>query len=248
MASLKSIAILSAQRSVIDKLKSENIQTPAFITWRRDTEVAIEKIFGESSKQVRIFTDIKFYPDVHPTSPKLKAEIFVNGLVMAEAILSSLIREAEVYLVDSDNIEKASILNIIEGICLKFHRVAQQISQRHGGRSTILIEDEYDVQDMMHAILRLHFDDIRPEEWAPSYAGGSSRMDFLLKDERVVIETKKTRRGLTSKTVGEELLIDIARYDRHPDCDFLVCFVYDPEGRVKIRLAYKGIWKPTREG
>ena len=28
------------------------------------------------------------------------------------------------------------------------------------------------------------FDDIRPEEYTPSYAGGSSRIDFLLKDEK----------------------------------------------------------------
>jgi hypothetical protein len=26
------------------------------------------------------------------------------------------------------------------------------------------------------------FDDIRPEEYTPSYAGGSSRIDFLLED------------------------------------------------------------------
>jgi len=42
------------------------------------------------------------------------------------------------------------------------------------------IRDEYDVQNLLHAILKLHFEDIRPEEWAPSYAASSKRMDFLL--------------------------------------------------------------------
>lgn len=32
--------------------------------------------------------------------------------------------------------------------------------------------------------------------------------------------------------LGEQLIIDRVRYERHPDCDTLVCFVYDPEGRI----------------
>ena len=34
-----------------------------------------------------------------------------------------------------------------------------------GGRGTIAFNDEYDVQDAMHALLRLHFTNVRPEEW-----------------------------------------------------------------------------------
>ena len=84
----------------------------------------------------------------------------------------------------------------------------------------------------MHALLKLYFDDIRPEEWIPSYAGRSSRVDFLLKNEKLVIEVKKTREGLGDKEVGEQLIIDIDKYKAHPDCERLVCFVYDPEERI----------------
>jgi hypothetical protein len=94
------------------------------------------------------------------------------------------------------------------------------------------IEDEYDVQDLLHALLKLDFEDIRPEEWSPSYAGKSSRMDFLLKDYKVVIEVKKTRTGLGAKELGGQLIEDIARYKTHPDCETLLCFVYDPEGLI----------------
>ena len=57
-------------------------------------------------------------------------------------------------------------------------------------------------------------------------------MDFLLKREDIVIEIKMTRKGLADKQVSEQLLIDIARYADHPNCDHLVCFVYDPDGRI----------------
>ncbi len=83
---------------------------------------------------------------------------------------------------------------------------------------------------MLHALLKLFYEDIRPEEWTPSYAGGASRMDFLLKNEQIVIEVKKTRTRLSSNKVGEELIIDIEKYSAHPNCKTLFCFVYDPEG------------------
>ncbi len=94
------------------------------------------------------------------------------------------------------------------------------------------MEDEYDVQDLLHALLTLEHDDVRSEEWTPSYAGGSSRTDFLLKLEQIVIEAKKTRSGFGARELGEQLMVDIQKYEQHPDCRTLVCFVYDPEGRI----------------
>ena len=103
---------------------------------------------------------------------------------------------------------------------------------RYNNRETIQVEDEYDVQDLLHALLRLYFDDIRREEWTPSYAGKCSRMDFLLKREKIVIEVKKTRQSLTEKELGDQLIVDVERYKVHPDCEKLICFIYDPEGRI----------------
>ena len=123
-------------------------------------------------------------------------------------------------------------VHMVEHIYKRFHLVARQLHIRHDGRSTLDIEDEYDVQDLLHALLKLYFDDIRPEEWTPSYAGASSRMDFLLKNESIVIEVKKTRKGLGAKELGEQLIVDIERYQSHPSCKTLLCFVYDPEGKI----------------
>ena len=92
--------------------------------------------------------------------------------------------------------------------------------------------DEYDVQDLLHALLTIYFDDIRKEEWAPSYAGGASRMDFLLPEIETVVETKMTRPSLSTKQLGEQLIVDIAKYKKHPECRTLFCVVYDPDGRI----------------
>ena len=122
--------------------------------------------------------------------------------------------------------------NGIDTIANRFHAVVMQLRQRYNSRSTLDVNDEYDVQDLFHSLLSLYFNDIRTEEWNPSYAGGSSRSDFLLPEINSVIEIKKTRQSMTTKQLGEQLIIDIAKYKKHPQCNRLICFVYDPEGRV----------------
>ena len=129
----------------------------------------------------------------------------------------------------TDNI---NTIQKIKLICDKFHQVSRQMRSRYDNRSTLEINDEYDVQDLFHSLLTLYFDDIRREESNPSYAGANSRSDFLLKSEQTIIEIKKTRQGLNSKKLGEELTLDIQKYQSHPDCKILVCFVYDPEGII----------------
>lgn len=37
---------------------------------------------------------------------------------------------------------------------------------------------------------------------------------------------------MKDKDLGEQLIIDIANYKSHPDCNSLICFVYDPDGRI----------------
>jgi hypothetical protein len=95
------------------------------------------------------------------------------------------------------------------------------------------MEDEYDVQYLLHALLDVHFDDVRPEEYGPSSAGKNVRIDFILEAEKIAVEAKMTRDGLKDKEVGDELLADIGRNRTHPSCKTLVCFVYDPDGLMR---------------
>lgn len=128
---------------------------------------------------------------------------------------------------------EAAALTKVERLLNRFHRVARQLHHRHDDRETLIIRDEYDVQDLLHALLCLFIDDVRPEENTPSCAGGSSRVDFLLKNEKIVIEAKMTNQKLKDKKIGEQLIVDIKRYQSHPDCKTLVCFVYDPNGFIR---------------
>lgn len=125
------------------------------------------------------------------------------------------------------------IVKNLELIAQRFFRIAQQLSDRHEHRPTLEINNEYDVQDLFHALLLIFFEDVRSEETTPSYGGSRSRIDFLLKQEETIVEIKMTRENLSSKELKNQLLIDIASYPSHPDCKIFVAFVYDPEHRIK---------------
>ena len=122
--------------------------------------------------------------------------------------------------------------DLIIQICKNFNRFDVDIKRRYGGRSSISITDEYDLQDCLRAILKLFVDDIRPEDYVPSYAGSNSRVDFLLPACGIVIETKMTRKGLSDKEVGEQLTIDFHRYKELKKCSHLISFVYDKDSII----------------
>lgn len=163
------------------------------------------------------------------------------------AVLSYALKRAVSERIESElskswqvNRESVDALAIVTNICRRFPLFAKQLQIRRKDvtngdskklpRPTVEMKDEYDVQDALNALLRLHFDDVRPEEWTPSYAGGQRRMDFLLKSEKIVVEAKMTRQGLSQTKVAGQLGEDKVFYKAHPDCQTLVCFVYDPEG------------------
>ena len=128
--------------------------------------------------------------------------------------------------------ENTSSLAAIRKLCTGFHAVARQLRQRHDDRPTLDVEDEHDVQDLFHALLRLEFQDIRTERWVPSYAGGDERTTFLFGADRLALVIKRTRPGLGGRELKAQLDIDAQRYSGRPDCQTLLCFVYDPEGRI----------------
>ena len=122
----------------------------------------------------------------------------------------------------------ADPLDTVLALCRRFHRFARQLAHRHDDRTAFNIADEYDVQDLFHAVLLLHFDDVRPEEVTPSYAGNSSRVDFYLPDARAIVEVKMTRDSLRQRKIVDQLIEDAARYASMKHVDTLVCLVYDP--------------------
>lgn len=123
----------------------------------------------------------------------------------------------------------AEIEELLEILLKGLRRAMHPLTHRRKGAQALSFSTEYDVQDLLHALLRPWVADIRPEEFTPSYAGSSTRMDFLLPRHRVVLELKSVRDRNHAKKIGDELIVDIDHYQRHPDCDHLWCVVFDQD-------------------
>ena len=194
------------------------VEEEIYYSWRTKTLTFLKMFLPEEHEYVKTFSELR-------DSDFNNAQICVQTL----GNVKSYLEKGYISLEEKKEID---VDGVLERIFSRFYKVARQLRDRYNNKPTLEIEDEYDVQDLLHALLQLYFDDIRAEEWTPSYAGKCARVDFLLKNEKIVIEVKKTRRGLDDKELGDQLIIDVDRYKVHPDCERLVCFVYDPEGRI----------------
>ena len=56
-----------------------------------------------------------------------------------------------------------------------------ELQRQHDGRPPMAVADEYDVQELLRSVLNLHFDEVLPEQWTPSYGGTQGRIDVLLR-------------------------------------------------------------------
>lgn len=79
-------------------------------------------------------------------------------------------------------------MSIVLDVADRMLLVERSLKRRHGGRPTLTVSDEYDVQDLLRSLLVLFFEDVREESSAPEHAGASSRIDFILPAFSVAIE------------------------------------------------------------
>jgi hypothetical protein len=208
----------------------------AFVGWKSNIIAILQHFALNKTEHFNVIRDCKS----GSIYPKTVDEVIQQ--------LNGLVQIIQKDFVNTDSVSDKPTIKDLENIFNKFTRVVRQLRSRHDNRGTLIISDEYDVQDLLHALLILHFDDVRAEEWTPSYAGGCERMDFLLKDLQTVIEVKKTRSSMSKKDLGEELIIDIEKYKSHPGCKQLYCFVYDPDGFLGNPNAIKNDLETAHKG
>ena len=133
---------------------------------------------------------------------------------------------------DTPEIETApqpDTIKTLEFIARRLPMMAAALRQRRAPKLPLTLDDEYDVQYFLYPLLLLFFEDVRAEVVTPTYASGSSRIDFVLGNEQVGVEVKKTRPSLNGKELADQLLIDIMRYRQYSDCKTLVGIVLDTD-------------------
>ena len=219
-------------------IKNLHYDSLQYRKWENDIEVTITNIFGAErfNRYNEKFSRVKSYL-FDGDNDLICQKYYCEDVDIAMSFLQSLIDEINTFWEES-KVAEPSVNNVfthkaVIQVIDRFYIVTRQLLQRYNLRETLKIADEYDVQDLFHALLKLYFDDIRDEEWTPSYAGSSSRIDFFIPELKLAVEIKKTRNGLGNKEAKEQLAIDKDHYRRKENIKHLICFVYDPDGRIQ---------------
>lgn len=130
---------------------------------------------------------------------------------------------------------------IIEALCER--EPDKRATLTHDMLQKIKIENEYDLQHLLYAVLKPLYPDIRKEVAADSGVG-TVRSDLKIPCLNSVVETKCTRENMSLKKLTEEMEADIVHYsEKH-----IIFFVYDKWKVIKDRVSYENYFNRTFDG
>ncbi|MDR0913500.1 MAG: hypothetical protein LBM96_13030 [Methanobrevibacter sp.] len=210
---------------VLIDLSPYRVQLNLFTIWKSQTINFLKNNLSPDNHFLKEFTD----------------KVMTNRLNDAEigvALLEGLIQE-----VKDENIQnnEKHLLMPIENVINIFDRFESIVlslqtrrnSKKDSNKQPLLIKEELDLQYLLEALLLVYFDDVNPEESTPSKGGISSKIDFLIIDDKIAIETKYASKSLSNKKLVEELNDDIGKYFEHPNCETLLFFIWDENRHIK---------------
>ena len=123
---------------------------------------------------------------------------------------------------------------MVERLCCRLPNAARiLLSRQRKNKSPFLIEDEYDVQDLLHALLRAYLKYSVQEDPLPKVAGTKSgRADISIEELGVLIEVKFVRSPEDQKSIFTDFSQDLVLY---------------AENRMPVFAAkYQSMWLSTR--
>jgi hypothetical protein len=94
------------------------------------------------------------------------------------------------------------------------------------------IEDEYDVQDLLYAILKPSIPDLEREDPVGKTSGDSGRVDLCTAELGTVVELKFVDSVSRAKEVAKECRERVGVYHKWPYLKHLAFFIYDPQRKM----------------
>lgn len=156
----------------------------------------------------------------------IKEDIGVQELLMLEDLEKALLKTKYINL---------SAEEVVRNILHQFGNSIQKIiSNRRKNHANFEINDEYDVQDILYVILKCVFPNLRDEDPIPKVGAKSTKIDLILREEKILIEAKMIKTSDSNEThFIEQLKVDFESYHECQWLEKLFCFVYDPFKKTK---------------
>lgn len=136
-------------------------------------------------------------------------------------------------------------LMIVERVCERIGRTANLLKNRiRKGKKPFMVEDEYDIQDILQATLRAFIKHSVQENPLPKLAGTASRADITIEDLGLLIEIKYVRGPNEQKNLVDDFAKDILLYSKWEHLKVFFYLVYNSDDlRDSEELEQLSGWK-----
>lgn len=142
--------------------------------------------------------------------------------------------------------EPTTDIRLLLTACSRLAHAAKPLERRRAGKPVLTVQDEYDAQDLLHAVLRAYFKYTVAEEPLKKLANAkATRVDFAIEDLGVVIELKYVHGPNDQQRIVEDLAEDLLFYEQWDPLKAFIYVVYgagdlhDPEALDKLSCVRK---------
>lgn len=119
---------------------------------------------------------------------------------------------------------------IVERVCERIARTANLLRNRtRKGKNPFVVEDEYDIQDILQATLRAFIQHSVQENPLPKLAGSASRADITIEELGLLIEIKYVRGPNDQKQLVEDFAQDVMLYSKWENLKEFFYLVYNSD-------------------
>jgi hypothetical protein len=121
----------------------------------------------------------------------------------------------------------ADVVTLLQ-VCARLQQAAKPLEHRRQGKTPFAISDEYDVQDLLHSLVRAYFKFVVSEEPIKKLANAkATRADFVVEALGTIVEVKYVHgpndQGRIVKELGEDLLF----YEQWEHLKVFIYLVYN---------------------
>lgn len=229
----KCISILQALRPKFVALQMQpKIDYPVLESLTNRFRTTVIDLHGAQTQQSQRYEDWRpaytqmFFGDEPDYEVEQRAQkAYQEGVIRTLTELDSVVEHLSLNL-EHQGVSKFTTsgeLKLAIQLCERLNQSAKVLARRRVDKKPFQIEDEYDVQDLLKAILRAYFKYVVSEDPISKVAGVSSRADFAIEELGLILEVKFVRSPGEQARIVKEFAEDLLFYSK---CQFLEHFIY----------------------
>jgi hypothetical protein len=222
--------------SVANDLTFDQLQRQIIEPWHQQKKFAVGGLVIPNSSQVTEVKIVHTRRSQKQAEAECEAENQANNIIDCVTDLRRLpFDEGKEFTHDllyedqkmKPQISDADVSKIVQ-VCARLRHSAQSLSDRKRKKPNFVIVDEYDVQDLLYAVLRAYLKQVISEEPLGKVANTTSgRADLAIQKFGVLIEVKLARNARDRRRILDDFRKDLDLFAKWPHLKHLIYFIYN---------------------